>query len=281
MVQRGCRTGTVTYSRVRLMAIPGTEQYSIRPVVTGSSMLLQCAEVDGRSIADDAPVMHAVCGSGNGEPTANQQVTIDYVDGSSYDTVVQLRFAHSGKCAQVRAGDTADGAPVVQMPCGQGADQQWILRPAYNTTQLGENGVARYQIKSALGPRVLDVKDCAAGGVDVRMWDWSSTNPCQKWRLESLGDDVYKIVAAQSGKALDIQGCSKLPRGTVEMFSSNTSPCQLWRIEPATPVGSYSVVAVSSGLSLDIAGCSSSQGADVVTWFHRAPSCQRWFFTKQ
>lgn len=112
------------------------------------------------------------------------------------------------------------------------------------------------------------------------MWDWVTGSPCQKWKLESLGDDVYKIIDPNSGNALEIQGCSKLPRATVFAFPSNASPCERWRIEP-TPDGSYSVIAVSSGLSLDVAGCSSAAGAEVITWFYHGGPCQRWYFKQQ
>jgi hypothetical protein len=263
-------------ARFRVESVAGTDQYSIRPMHS-----MKCADVDNWSIADGAQLLQWPCGGGNGEPTANQQVTIDYVDGSAYDTVVQLRFAHSGKCATVTGATANDNAPVQQQTCGQLTTQQWILRPSYNATKLGEGGTARYRVEAATSPdRVLDVTNCQKqDGGDIRMWDWVPGSPCQGWKLESLGDDVYKIINPDTGKAVDIDGCSKLPRGTIHMWTSNDSECQKWRIEPSRN-GTYSVTAVSSGLSLDVAGCSPAAGADVISWLFTGEICQQWIFRK-
>lgn len=285
-VQRPCQAVNLA-ARFRLTPIAGTEQYSVRPVhsadtpATGTGIL--CADVDEMYTHDDVPVITWKCGQGVGEPTANQQVTLEYVEGSAYDTVVQLRFAHSGKCAQVRGGSTADAAPVVQMACGLGSDQQWILRPAFNAGQLGgTGGAARYRVESALGPTVLDVVDCGTNpaSVDVRMWHWVAGSPCQKWQLKAGGDDVYALVDPHTGKAVDITGCSQLPEVPVVIFDANAGECQRWRIEPS-PGGTYSVIAVTSGLSLDVDNCDPAAGANVITWFYWGGPCQRWLFKPQ
>ncbi|WP_328994282.1 RICIN domain-containing protein [Kribbella sp. NBC_01245] len=265
-------------ARFRVDAIAGTDQYSVRPMHS-----MKCADVDDWGMGDGAQLIQWPCGSGNGEATANQQMTIEYVDGSSYDTVVQLKFAHSGKCATVVPDGpvtTADDyAPIQQHTCGQLTTQQWVLRPSYNADQLGENGTARYRVEAATSAHVLDIEDCARTE-NVRMWLWVPGSPCQSWKLESLGDDVYKIIDPSTNRAIDIEGCSKQLRGTIRAFASNDSECQRWRIEPS-PGGSYVVTAVSSGLSLDVAGCSPAQGADVITWLYHGGPCQRWFFKKQ
>ncbi|HEY0471228.1 MAG TPA: RICIN domain-containing protein [Kribbella sp.] len=269
-------------ARFRVVPIPGTDQYSLRPAHTAVGQgPVKCADVLNSDTSDGAPVIQHLCGGGNGDPFANQQMTIEYVDGSSYDTVVQLRFAHSGKCATVQDAGTADFAAIIQQTCGQVSNQQWILRPAFNATQLGENGTAGYRTEAATGSAVLDVVNCEPTDPGrIRMWDWVPGSPCQKWRLQSLGDDVYKIIRPDTGQAVDVNGCSKVPRATVQVWASNDSECQRWRIEP-TPGGSYSVVAVSSGLSMDVSGCSPATGTEVITWFYHGGPCQRWLFKKQ
>ncbi len=235
-------------ARFRLDAIGGTDQYSIRPM---HDML--CADVAFASTDDGAQLVQHPCGGGNGEPYANQQATIQYVEGASYDTVVQLKFAHSGKCIGVDGARTDDTAPVKQMTCGQGSNQQWILRAAYNPTQLGENGTARYRVEADTNhDMVLDVTNCetpADRGGDVRMWDWVAGSPCQGWQLESLGDDVYRIIDPdpRANRPLDIDGCSKLTHGEVATWPRSDSECQLWRIEPS-PGGTYSVTQVAPAI---------------------------------
>ncbi|GAA1562454.1 hypothetical protein GCM10009804_18960 [Kribbella hippodromi] len=269
-------------ARFRLMPVPGTDQYSVRPAHTAvGDGPVKCLDTLNGSTEDNTKMIQYACGGGTGDPFAWQQVTFTYVDGAAYDTVVQLKLAHSGKCVAVADARLDDTAPVVQQTCGQSTNQQWILRPAFNADQLGAGGAGRYRTEAATSNRVLDITDChKEPGSQVRMWDWVTGSPCQKWKLESLGDDVYKIIDPNSGNALEIQGCSKLPRATVFMFPSNASPCERWRIEP-TPGGSYSVTAVSSGLSLDVAGCSSAAGAEVITWFYHGGPCQRWYFKQQ
>ncbi|MFF1819396.1 RICIN domain-containing protein [Kribbella sp. NPDC058245] len=267
-------------ARFRVDAIAGTDQYSARPMHS-----MKCADVEDFGQQDGAQLLQWPCGSGTGEPTANQQMTIEYIEGTSYDTVVQLRFAHSGKCATVTAEPEKnvtvfdDYAPIKQQTCGQLSTQQWTVRPSYNQTQLGENGNARYRIEAATSHNVLDIANCAATD-DIRMWEWVQGSPCQSWKVESLGDDVYKIVDPSSNRALDIRGCSKLLKGSLIAFPSNKGECQRWRIEPAAD-GSFAVTSVSTGLSMDVDSCNPAAGTDVITWSYHGGLCQRWYFIKQ
>ncbi|QNE18683.1 hypothetical protein F1D05_13145 [Kribbella qitaiheensis] len=283
VIQYAC-IGNRLNERFRLIPIAGTDQYSIRPVHTAvDAGPIKCLNVTGGSSQDEANVVQTACGGGLGEPRAWEQVTFGYVDGSAYETVVQLRFAHSEKCLGVADASLNDSALIQQTSCGQSASEQWILRPTFNATQLGGvNGSARYRVDAASGTTtVLEVPKCVtAAGSPVRMGTWSTTSLCQKWTLRSLGDDMYKIIDTNTKQALEINGCSKLPRANMIIFTDNTSECEKWRIEP-TPGGSYSVIAVSSGLSLDVAGGSSTAGAEVITWFYHGGKGQRWSFKPQ
>jgi hypothetical protein len=197
---------------------------------------MKCADVDAFGLQDGAQVLQWPCGNGTGEPTANQQVTIEYVEGTSYDTVVQLRFAHSGKCLTVTGNTSDDLAPIQQQSCGQLTTQRWVLRPSYNDPQVMPDPNGRFRVEAATSHNVLDIKDCAATN-DVRMWEWvtqPTPSPCQKWQLVSQGDDVYSIVDPSSNRAIDIEGCSKQLHGNVIAFAANNSECQRWRIEPST-----------------------------------------------
>ncbi|WP_163506828.1 RICIN domain-containing protein [Fodinicola acaciae] len=272
-------------ARFRIDAVNGLGTYTIRPmhIANGSPAGVMCADVAYASVDDGAQLVQHPCGGGNGEAYANQQVTLQYVEGASYDTVVQLKFAHSGKCAGVDGARTDDLAPVKQVTCGQSADQQWILRATYNPTQLGENGTARYRVEADTNHNmVLDVTNCETpdnGGGQVRMWDWVTGSPCQGWQLESLGDDVYKIIDPdpRANRPIDVNSCSKLTHGTVETWPRSDSECQLWRIEPSAG-GTFSVTMVSTGYSMDVSGCDPNHGALVITWLYWEGACQRWTF---
>ncbi|MFK4087574.1 RICIN domain-containing protein [Kribbella sp. NPDC020789] len=281
-IQYGC-VGTALNERFRLMPIAGTDQYSIRPVHTAvDAGPVKCLSAAGGSSQDETNAVQSTCGGGLGEPRAWEQVTFDYVDGSAYETVVQLRFAHSNKCLGTADASLDNGALIQQLECGQSTSQQWILRPAFNATQLGGTGTTKYRVDTPVSTTtVLESPKCAtASATPIKMGTWSSTSVCQRWNLKSLGDDMYKLIDTNSKLPLDIQGCSKLPRATVIIFATSTSECQKWRIEP-TPGGTYSVIAVSSGLSLDVANASSTAGAEVITWFYHGGKGQRWSFKPQ
>lgn len=274
-------------ARFRLDAVNGLGTYVVRPmhIANASQAGVMCADVAYALADDGTQIVQHPCGGGNGEAYANQQVTLQYVEGASYDTVVQLKFAHSGKCAGVEGARTDDGAPVKQYTCGQSAEQQWILRASYNPTQLGENGNARYRVEADTNhDMVLDVINCetpANGGGRVRMWPWVAGSPCQGWQLESLGDDVYRIIDPdpRALRPLDINSCSKLTAAPVETWPRSESECQLWRIEPS-PGGTYSVTQVSTGYSMDVDKCLPDAGRPVIAWLYWAGACQRWTFRR-
>ncbi|MFB6722603.1 RICIN domain-containing protein [Kribbella sp. NPDC056345] len=281
-IQYTCET-LAMHARFHIDQIAGTDQYALKPAHTATAEgPLKCADIGGWSMADGGELIQWPCGNGNGEATANQQVTLAYVDGASYDTVVQLKVAHSGKCLSIIGASPADLEPVKQETCGQAANQQWILRPTYNATQLGENLTAKYRTSAATSAEaVLDVENCQTeDGANVRMWDDVPGSLCESWKLQSLGDDLYKIVDGKTSKVLDLEGCSKLPAANVTLWTSNESECQLWRIEPS-PGGSYSVIQAGTGLSMDVAGCNRTAHAEVITWFYHGGPCQRWIFQKR
>lgn len=264
--QYDCVAGALN-ERFRLVPVPGTERFVVKAVHS-----VKCAAVQSASVAEAAIITQTPC-----DDLTHQQVTVEYVDGSTSDTVVHLRFAHSGKCGDIATGSGANGADFVQQTCDGTGSQQWILRPAYNTRQLG----GLYRITSEVGGKVLDVAGCATkDGSDVQVWDWISTSKCQRWTLQSLGDDVYQIIDGNTGKALDILGCSTADGAVATIWTSNSSICQRWRIEPAAG-GAYTVFAANTGKTLDVKSCSAAAGADLILWPYRGASCQRYLIAPE
>ncbi|MEV8376505.1 RICIN domain-containing protein [Kribbella sp. NPDC056861] len=258
------------HQRFRLAEVAGTEQFEVRTVHANGVKVdgkARCLNVGAQQTGDNTPVVQSPCIG-----TGNQQLTVEYVEGSSYDTVVRLKFAHSAKCAAAQGGGLGNSVPIVQDSCTANANQQWILRPALNAVQLDN----RYLIRSVNGGRVVDVANCVnADGADMRLWDAVPGSPCQRWQIKPLGDDVYQIVDPSSGKTIDVPGCPGSAGTAVHLWSLGDSPCQRWRIEPAI-AGSWSILQLTGGRSLDVAGCSSALGADLLTWPYWNGSCQRW-----
>ncbi|WP_394435742.1 lectin [Streptomyces sp. SGAir0957] len=105
----------------------------------------------------------------------------------------------AGKCLDVAAASSANGAAVQLYDCNGTAAQQWTV---------GSNGTIR-----ALG-KCLDVKDNAtADGARLQLWDCAGSAN-QKWTVSAARD----LVGQQSGKCADVTGNT----------SANGTPVQIW-----------------------------------------------------
>ncbi|MFK4085156.1 RICIN domain-containing protein [Kribbella sp. NPDC020789] len=263
------------HQRFRVVPVAGTDQYELHMVhVDGHAIdgAARCVDVGNQSVDDNAPLVQWKCLG-----QANQQILLDYVEGSSYDTVFRLRFAHSGKCAAVQDASTANGADIVQRTCAAVPEQQWILRAALNTTQLD----GRYKIRALRDPAkdyVLDIANCdPAQG--IRTWDWIADSPCQRWQLKPLGDDIYQIIDPSTGTALQVENCSRMPAAKLVAFGADASECQRWRIEPAAG-NSWTLQQADTGLMADVPMCVPDKVEKVIVWNYWNGPCQRWQLTK-
>jgi len=258
------------HQRFRIVPVSGTDQYQIEMVherVDPSDGKPRCMDVGNQSTADNTPIVQWKCVG-----TANQQVLLDYVEGSSYDTVVRLRFAHSDKCAEIANPAAGNGAGLVQLPCdATRSTQQWVVRAALNTPQL----TGRFAVRSMLaGGFVLDMIDCKVTS-GLRLWDLVQGSPCQHWDFRPLGDDVYQIVDPNSNTALQVQGCSRADAAAVITLGIDDSECQRWRVEPAVD-GSYTIQQADTGKTMDAAGCVDARGVAPIVWPYWNGPCQRW-----
>ncbi|MFC9688276.1 discoidin domain-containing protein [Kribbella sp. NPDC056951] len=273
VLDQGECTGAL-HQRFQIDQLPGVEQYQFHPAHLdgvkddGKST---CVDLGGSQESPGSPVLQQAC-----DATSSQQFAIEYLDGFTKDAVVRLRNAHSGFCVGVENAGQAIGAAAVQQTCGNGADQQWILRPSRNSVQLD----GRYRLSAVKGGRFLEAADCGTtDGADLRVWDPRGASACQQWMIHPLGQDAYQVVGAASGKALDVQGCSTDNLAVIHLWTSTPNDCQRWRIEPAAD-GSWSITQTMSGKSLDVAGCRPESGADLIIWPYWNGPCQRWRIDK-
>lgn len=259
------------HQRFRIVPQAGTDQFEIHSVhvnVPVNDGRARCLDVGNQSTADNTPVVQWPCVG-----TANQQVLLEYVEGSSYDTVVRVKFAHSNKCGAIADGATGNGAKLVQQSCAAVASQQWILRAALNTPQLD----GRYKVSAVVSNYVLDIANCVPDQ-GIRLWDWVVGSPCQSWRIKPLGDDLYQIIDPSSNTAVQVNGCSTDNLGQIVPFEVDRSDCQAWRIEPAN--GSYTVTQVKTGKALDVPDCSALKAPKLHIWPYWNGPCQQWKLEK-
>ncbi|ALG10712.1 hypothetical protein AOZ06_30870 [Kibdelosporangium phytohabitans] len=89
-----------------------------------------CVDVYTWQHVDGAAAVQWTC-NGSGIPQANQQVVLEYVEGSGVDVLVRLRPVHSEKCLDVKGASQGNGAALVQWSCGDltKTNQLFYLRP--------------------------------------------------------------------------------------------------------------------------------------------------------
>ena len=267
LVQHPCHGGL--NQRFRIKQVAGTDQYEIQTAHfqgNPNDRRPRCLDVDDMMHGDEVTVVQWPCMG-----TANQQLRIEYLEGSSYDIVVRLKFAHSGKCASPSGGSSEVSATIVQRTCTAEASQQWILRAGFNPSQPD----GKYRVRAVHGEMALDVVDCLPDA-DLRTFHWVPGSPCQRWQFEPLGDDVYKIIEPSTGQAMDVLGCTDTFGQQVGTMPETDSPCQRWRVEPAYN-GSWTITQESNGNALDVAGCNPNANARLITWGYWNGYCQRYW----
>ncbi|MGW6598557.1 RICIN domain-containing protein [Streptomyces sp. NPDC055036] len=139
-------------------------------------------------------------------------------------TAYTLVNRSSGKCLEVEAGSTANGANVLQWACHSGARQRWRVEDLGDDTS---------RLVNAASGKVLDTAACSvADGADLRQWSWRDTI-CQAFRLVVTDQGGWvRLVGARSGKVADVAGCSTADGADVRQWPWLGSTCQQWRLRP-------------------------------------------------
>ncbi|MEV4172944.1 RICIN domain-containing protein [Nonomuraea sp. NPDC049709] len=131
-----------------------------------------------------------------------RQLTVDAAagtitaTGSGYD---RLTVRHSGKCADVRNGSTANLTAVIQYTCGSGTNQQWRIQSISG---------GHVQIVARHSGRCLDVDGVStADGAGLQQYG-CGTGANQQWTLQDAGGGYLRLVARHSGKCADLPSSS-------------------------------------------------------------------------
>ncbi|MGW3349478.1 RICIN domain-containing protein [Nonomuraea rubra] len=116
--------------------------------------------------------------------------------GSGYD---RLTVRHSGKCADVRNGSTANLAPIIQYDCNGGTNQQWRIQSISG---------GHVQIIARNSAKCLDVNGVStADGAALQQYG-CGTGTNQQWTLQDAGGGYVRLVARHSGKCADLPSSS-------------------------------------------------------------------------
>ncbi|GAB2750905.1 family 43 glycosylhydrolase [Streptomyces bullii] len=143
---------------------------------------------------------------------------------SAVSTTYTLTNRNSGKCLEVAASSSADGANVMQYACNGGANQRWRLE------DLGDD---THRLVNVASGKVLDTENCSsADGADLRQWSWLN-NDCQRFRFVATDGGYVRIVNKATGKVADVADCSTADGADVRQWSWLNNACQQWRLNPA------------------------------------------------
>jgi hypothetical protein len=126
---------------------------------------------------------------------------------------VSIVNRNTGRCVEVNAFDTSDGAIVQQWSCNGGTNQQWAFAAWGNGYYLVVNRNSNKCLD--LGDRILQWQ-CHGG-----------TN--QQWQLAPVTDGNYRLVNRATGRILGVVNCGTADPTGVAAYPRADDNCQQFR----------------------------------------------------
>lgn len=109
-----------------------------------------------------------------------------------------IRALNSGRCLDVVAGSTANGARVQQWDCNGGLQQAWLLDSL---------SVGYFRLINVKSGKCMDIRNVStADGAWVQQWDCNGGNQQRFSANTTDGGRSIRIRASHSGKCLDVTG---------------------------------------------------------------------------
>jgi hypothetical protein len=146
------------------------------------------------------------------------KATPDAIPNGRYSIV----SVHSGKCVDVAAASTADGANIQQYQCnGTGAQK-------FDVANMG-NGVLR--ILNANSGKAIDVAAAALNdGANIQQWTSNNTG-AQRFAVKAVAGG-FSLTNQTSGKCIDIADWSTADGGNIQQWSCSGNANQSFRFIP-------------------------------------------------
>jgi hypothetical protein len=125
--------------------------------------LQQCLDLNGGGVADGAPIIQWDC-----HGLDNQQFAPLYViDPNTSGLSVVFINKKSGKCIDLNGGGLANGTPIIQWTCHNGANQKWELVLVPNDPNTTEDDT--FLMKNRKSGKCVDLGTQA--GANAVQWD--------------------------------------------------------------------------------------------------------------
>jgi len=175
------------------MAIDQNAKYTLVASASG-----KCVQFTGRGMNEQAGAEIAAC-----DKSPAQQFKLQPAAGN-YWRFINM---HSGKCMDVQAVSSDDGATIQQFTCNGGPNQDWIVADA------GPAGAIRLVARNS--GKVLDVKGAgAADGTPLVQWTWKSA-PDEQFKLTPVAaaEPPAEKAGEKAGAGGDAKGKKEKEKG--------------------------------------------------------------------
>ncbi|MFD6278729.1 pectinesterase family protein [Streptomyces sp. NPDC060209] len=154
--------------------------------------------------------------------------------------VYQLAVTKSGKCVDVPAASTANGALLQQWGCTEGADWQQFT--------LTADGADRYRLVNKHSGKCVDVPDGSkVSGVQLQQWGCAGGQTNQQWTLAPSGSGTYQIVNVNSGLCMSDKDASTAGGAAVIQETCTANSNKQWAFRPAGSTAPATVAADGTG----------------------------------
>jgi microsomal dipeptidase-like Zn-dependent dipeptidase len=134
---------------------------------------------------------------------------------------VALSAYHAGRCLDVEAAATTDGAKVKQWACNGAPNQRWQLR---------SNDKLNWEVVAVHSGKCLEVEALSSADLANVQQSACRGGSQQQWQLVRTGN-TFRLLAAHSGKCLDVRGEGRANGTSVVQYACHGASNQQWSIE--------------------------------------------------
>lgn len=140
-----------------------------------------------------------------------------------------------------------------------------------------------YRILNKKTNSAIDVTDESGDlGASLIMWAPKDADDSQLWKIQSLGNDLFRFINKNSGLAMAAAGKNN---NLVQVKIDNRDNNQKWQIVPLFTGGTYGIVNPASGFSINNKGGSSNNGNPVIVYDNTITNPdkvnQHWYLNKE
>lgn len=167
----------------------------------------------------------------------------------------QLIVKKSGKCADVPAASTANGAMLQQWGCATGS--------AWQQFKLVASG-GNFLIQNVNSGMCIDVPaGSKTSGQRLQQWGCAGSQTNQQWRVAASGAGTFQIINVNSGLCMSDQGASTANGASIIQETCTANSNKQWAFTPVSggTSGTFTVAADGTGTHRTVQAAIDAVGA--------------------